>query len=90
MVTDHGIDLKVTAILQTGDARDKCALADIISSDVAYHGFLPPAIESKYEALDFNRTVIKSDISCGCILTTTAPGIITVENIPAVGMCSIM
>jgi hypothetical protein len=90
MVTDHSIDLKATVILQTGDARDKCVLADIISSDVAYHGFLPPAIESEYEALDFNRTVIKSDISTGCVFTPSASGVITVKNIPVAGMCSIM
>jgi len=92
MVIEKGVVLKDTCLLQTGMARDENT-DELFSKEVAYHGFLPQAVESQYEAVDFCRTVIKSDISTGCTLTATSKGSITVHNIPTssiLGGCSIM
>ena len=84
MVSQKGIVLKNTAILQTGKARDQ-KIEGIFSSQVGFHSYLPQSTESEYEAIDFCKTVIKADSSSGVVLDarrTAFSGRITVHNIP--------
>ena len=80
MVSQHGIVLAQTAILQTGKAREN-KVEGIFNSQVGYHNYLSQKDESLYEAIDFCDTVLKLDTCSGFSLYKQAPGIIDVSAI---------
>ena len=80
MVADHRIDLSKTAILQTGKAREE-NIQGVFSPLVKYHGYISQNDESAYEAIDFQKTVIKSSFSYGCTFVDQGSGVMEVQNI---------
>lgn len=79
-----GIDITKLAVLQTGQMREK-NVQDILSKSIGFHNYLPQEIESKYEAIDFMRTVLCTNEASSFGLTpvkdykirvTPEPGII--------------
>ena len=63
-----GFILKKMAIIQTGMFRDG-KIKGIISDRVAYHKYIEQCDESKYEAVDFMKTVLKSEKASSFTLT---------------------
>ena len=92
MVSQHGIMLSSTAILQTGKAREK-KVEGIFNSQVGYHSYLDQTDESLYEAIDFRDTVLKGDSCSGFNLYDESPGVINIVPIAPwciLNMCNIM
>ena len=67
-LTTEGINLDELAILQTGEARGQ-NIQGIFAERVFHHSYLPHDTESEYEALDFMRTVLKTNVASGFTLT---------------------
>ena len=92
MVSQKGVVLKNTAILQTGKARDQ-KIEGIFSSQVGFHSYLLQSVESQYEAIDFCKTVVKAESGCGVVITPISKGVINISRIAPWSMrdlCTLM
>ena len=63
-----GIDVTKLAVLQTGEMREK-NVEGIFSTGVMFHDYLPQEVESNFEAIDFMRTVLRTNEASSFTMT---------------------
>lgn len=80
-----GIDITKLAVLQTGIMREK-NIQGVFSNSVGFHQYLPKEIESKYEAIDFMRTVLRTNEASSFSLTPVKDYKIRVTPEPRIGI----
>lgn len=64
----EGIDVTKLAVLQTGLMREK-NVEGIFSTGVMFHDYLPQEVESNFEAIDFMRTVLRTNEATSFTMT---------------------